>query len=319
MDLSLSLAKKDRIRVIHIYQGKFKLPPPHFYEKRKVEVGRERRGIMTMPMPIPSKVVVFDLDETLGSFGDLFLLWTGIKHIHPEFDSFLEVLDLYPEFLRTGIFAILQFLYKKKKTGECEKIFIYTNNQCPPYWVSLLMDYFQRKIVDTIGQEMILFDKVIGAFKIGNIPFEISRTTNKKTYSDLIRCTMLPKNTEFCFIDDTEYNKMKHDKIYYLRPKAYIHSLSVQEIVDRWQTTFSNRYATIPSYWYSWFSMHNRIGLSLRLESNEYNGIHKQVSEKLMFHIREFFLLSTYHSFWKTTRKKRTFFSSGRNTKKSKL
>lgn len=317
MDLSVSLAKKDRIRVIHIYQGKFKLPPPHFYEKRKVELSRERRGIMTMPMSIPSKVVVFDLDETLGSFGDLFLLWTGIKHIHPEFDSFQEVLDLYPEFLRTGIFAILQFLYKKKKTGECEKIFIYTNNQCPPYWVSLLMDYFQQKIVATIGQEMVLFDKVIGAFKIGNIPFEISRTTNKKTYSDLIRCTMLPKNTEFCFIDDTEYNKMKHDKIYYLRPKAYIHSLSVQEIVDRWQTTFSSRYVILPSYWYSWFSMHNRSGLSLRLDPNEHNGIHKQVSEKLMFHIREFFLLSTYHSFWKTTRKKRTSFSSGRNTKRT--
>ena len=309
MDVSLPLAKKG---ILHIYQGKFKLPPPHFYEKRRVYVGREMGGVST----IPSKVVVFDLDETLGSFGDLFLLWTGIKHIHPEFDSFQEVLDIYPEFLRTGIFAILQFLYKKKKTGECEKIFIYTNNQCPPYWISLLMDYFQKKTVPSLlGQGMVLFDKVIGAFRIGNTHFEISRTTNKKTYSDLIRCTMLPKNTEYCFIDDTEYNKMKHDKIYYIRPKAYIHSLSVQEIIDRWQTTFSTRYATIPSYWYSWFSLHNRTGYLLEMKPN----LHKQVSEKLMFHIREFFLLSTYHSFWKTTRKKRPSFSSGRNTKRARL
>jgi hypothetical protein len=152
---------------------------------------------------------------------------------------------------------------------------------------------------------------VIGAFKIGNIPFEISRTTNKKTYSDLIHCTMLPKNTEYCFIDDTEYNKMKHDKIYYIRPKAYIHSLCVQEIIERWQNTFSSRYATLPSYWYSWFALHNRSGY---LQEN--HNIHKQVSEKLMYHIREFFLLSTHHSFWKSTRKKRLSFSSSRNTKR---
>jgi len=130
MDLSVSLAKQDTIglslrfdRGIQIYQGKFKLPPPHFYEKRKIELAR---GIVSGSTSIPSKVVVFDLDETLGSFGDLFLLWTGIKHIHPEFDSFSELLDIYPEFLRTGIFAILQFLSKKKKNrGMRENIHLH--------------------------------------------------------------------------------------------------------------------------------------------------------------------------------------------------
>jgi hypothetical protein len=335
MDLSLSLAKKDTgclssnrrndleersnrrndpTRFLNVYQGKFKLPPPHFNEKRKQGTGSPTKKNM-LSIAIPSKVVVFDLDETLGSFGDLFLLWTGIKHIYPEFDNFSEILDMYPEFLRTGIFAILQFLYKKKKSGECEKIFIYTNNQCPPYWISLLMDYFQHKTIPVPG--IVLFDKVIGAFKIGNVLFEISRTTTKKTYSDLIHCTMLPKNTEYCFIDDTEYNKMKHDKIYYIRPKAYIHTLSVQEIIDRWQRSYSTRYSILSSYWYSWFALHNRTGYLLELEEKECAGhIHKRVSEKLMFHIREFFLLSTYHSFWKSTRKKRSSFYSGRNTKR---
>lgn len=315
--MNLSLAKEgSKTKTSHfisIYQGKFKLPPPHFFTKPKIDRDRDRDRDRIKP--IPSKVVVFDLDETLGSFGDLFLLWTGIKHIYPEFDSFSELLDIYPEFLRTGIIAILQFLYKKKKSGECEKIFIYTNNQCPPIWISHLMHYFQEKMISTLGQGMVLFDKVIGAFKIGNVPFEISRTTNKKTYSDLIHCTMLPKNTEFCFIDDMEYNKMKHDKIYYIKPRAYIHSLSVQEIVDRWQIVFSSKYSILSSYWYSWFALHNRNGYLLEKEEVEHSSIHKQVSEKLMFHIREFFLLSTYHSFWKSTRKKRYSFS-GRKTKR---
>jgi hypothetical protein len=301
-------------RFLSIYQGKFKLPPPRFHaKKREQEILREKTIL-------PSKVIVFDLDETLGSFGDLFLLWTGIKHIYPTFDSFSELFDLYPEFLRTGIFTILRFLYTKKKSGECKKIFIYTNNQCPPYWISYIMRYFQEKIVSSspgvpgIG----LFDQIIGAFKIGNIPLEISRTTNQKTYSDLIHCTMLPKNTEFCFIDNTEYDKMKHDKIYYIQPKAYIHTLSVSEIIDRWQIHFSSEYSILSSYWYSWFSLHKRNGYLLEnpMDIDKHLDIHKQVSEKLMFHIREFFLLSTHHSFWKSTRKKRASFS-GRNTKKA--
>ena len=35
---------------------------------------------------IPEKVVVFDLDETLGCFGDLFILWSGIRNICPHFE-----------------------------------------------------------------------------------------------------------------------------------------------------------------------------------------------------------------------------------------
>ena len=39
-------------------------------------------------------MIVFDLDETLGSFGDLYLLWTGVKHLHPEFNQFKKLIDL---------------------------------------------------------------------------------------------------------------------------------------------------------------------------------------------------------------------------------
>ena len=64
------------------------------------------------------RVMVFDLDETLGSFGDLYILWSGVKHIHKNFEQFDKLLDLYPEFFRYGIMTILEFLYEKKKTKE---------------------------------------------------------------------------------------------------------------------------------------------------------------------------------------------------------
>ena len=297
---------------IEIYQGKFKLPPPRFRKKFEIESSAStslgKRGKI-------SKVVVFDLDETLGSFSDLFLLWTGMKHFYPDFQDLPALIHIYPEFLRNGIISILQFLSNKKRSRECEKVFIYTNNQCPPAWVTYIIQYFESKLQEYHHDIEIkpLFDKIIGAF----IPLDSSnrlqvkykmesgRTTHQKTYSDLIQCTMLPKNTEYCFVDDTEYVKMKHDKIYYIRPKAYIHSLSVQEIIDRWYQHFATEHPLlISSYWYSWFSLHNRSGF---LPGGQEIDLHRTVSRKLMFHIREFFLLTTYHPFWtsKKTKKKR--------------
>ena len=64
------------------------------------------------------KVLVFDLDETIGDFKDLELLWNTIQHYSSNknnFNLFKELLDLYPEFLRFGIISILEFLYQKKK------------------------------------------------------------------------------------------------------------------------------------------------------------------------------------------------------------
>jgi hypothetical protein len=54
-----------------------------------------------------SKVIVFDLDETIGSFGDLDILWRGLLEyttINSYFvfnntqENFNELLELYPEF-----------------------------------------------------------------------------------------------------------------------------------------------------------------------------------------------------------------------------
>jgi len=124
---------------------------------------------------------------------------------------------------------------------------------------------------------------------------------------------MLPKNTEYCYIDDTEYVKMKHDKVYYIKPKAYFHPLSVEEIVEKWRNVFYTKYIQIsPSYLYSWFSLHDRTGTLIPIKDLLFEReINQQVSKKMMFHIREFFLLTTHSSFWKRngnagTKKNRT-------------
>ena len=73
------------------------------------------------------RVIAFDLDETLGSFTDLEILWSALQHFTQEYTpiNFNQLLDLYPEFLRYGIIHILEFLLQKKKMGQCKHIYIY--------------------------------------------------------------------------------------------------------------------------------------------------------------------------------------------------
>lgn len=246
------------------------------------------------------KAITFDLDETLGSFEDLYILWcciienTNYIMNQNEQKMFNDLLDIYPEFLRYGILNILDYLYHKKLSGKCSKIFLYTNNQCfgkdNLKWLNYIVSYFDEKI-NTEKREQPLFDQIIGAFKIGNQILEKCRTTQNKTYGDLIKCTILPKTTEICFLDNTYYNKMLNDRVYYIQPKSYNHSLSVDEIIKRflehtvkWGVLHHNFQHILLSY----FSEKKRSFIS----SSSNPNIDVIVSQKIMYHLKEFFLLS---------------------------
>jgi len=63
------------------------------------------------------KVVVFDLDQTLGDFGQLSMFWFALQHyMKPRLrePDFYALLDLYPEYLRPNIVNVLNYLKDKK-------------------------------------------------------------------------------------------------------------------------------------------------------------------------------------------------------------
>lgn len=276
------MKKKHLTPDIQTYKGKFRLPVP-----------RIPRFSVYKPN---KKVVVFDLDETLGSFGDLYLLWTGIQHILPKYEDFHSFTDIYPEFLRYGILNILQFIYEKKQKGECYKMYIYTNNQCPKNWVQSISNYFEYKL--HISEKPNLFDHIIRAFKIGNKCVELSRTSHQKIHADLISCTLLPKSTEICFIDDMEFSQMKQDKVYYIRPRPYFHGLSLTEILNRLYSFFQvklihmNELIYSTDYWMNWFLLNGRREKPFIKKNMD---IEHEISKKMMFSIKEFFILTTYY------------------------
>ena len=262
------------------------------------------------------KVIVFDLDETLGSFSDMESLWSGINHyIHltepsQHFDQhdFDRFMDLYPEFLRTGILEILSFVNSKKRTKECFRLYIYTNNQCTESWTNMISKYISSKI----GSATNIFYRNICAFKCGDRIIEPGRTTNNKTYNDFIKCTMLTNTIELCFIDNTYFDKMKHDKVYYIQPRSYYHGLSYKTIMDRYTTIPGsiNQSPEFLEFMYNWFQMKETKSFYKTKSQEEYEA-DTIIQQKIMYNIREFFYMSTRNAYTKKIRSYR-----GKYTKK---
>ena len=152
------------------------------------------------------KIVVFDLDETLGNFIELGMFcdalddYTATKMATPHF---FEIMDLFHHFLRPNITDILRFLTKKRHQKKCDKIMIYTNNNGPRTWTENISKYFQYKLKEKV------FDDIIAAFKVNGKKVEICRTSHDKSVEDLIRCTKIPENTKICFLDDQYHPHMK--------------------------------------------------------------------------------------------------------------
>lgn len=283
-------------RYIQIYKGSHYL---------KSHVKKEKR------------VIVFDFDETLGAFLDLRILWTSIQEkFGASVIQLHELIDLYPEFLRYGILSILEYLCEKKRRGECDALYIYTNNQCSSDWTTMVCDYLNKRVYP----EGSLFDKIIHAFKINNTPVELSRTTHDKTHGDFIKCSILPKTTEICFLDNTYFEDMRHRRIYYIQPRAYYHHLSTEEIIYRFLDSdlgkriggTTNEQAKLYHYLSSCFYKKGCVH-----DGNDGANVFQTdvfVAQKMMYHLKEFFYLTNRKqktrkikfAYGKVTRKKRS-------------
>jgi len=108
-------------------------------------------------MPESNKIVVFDLDETLGYFTQLCTIWELIEqYIYQnnididagkiQQEDFNNLLDLFPEYVRPNLETILDYLKQKKISKKCKNVMIYTNNQRQKKWVFLIKKYFETKI-----------------------------------------------------------------------------------------------------------------------------------------------------------------------------
>ena len=240
------------------------------------------------------KIVVFDLDETLGYFTQLGIFWDCLKKyliIENSENKYLtqidfnNTLDLYPEFLRPNIINILTYLKNKKLNKCCNKMMIYTNNQGPKEWAHHIISYFENKL------NYKLFDQIIAAFKVNGKRVEICRSTHDKTHKDFIKCTKLPANAEICFLDDIIHPEMINDNIYYINLKPYYYDLDFNEMIIKFKNSDLGKQLIINEdnfkpIMMNEFKKYNYKCLEKNIKEYEVDQV---LSKQIMSHLQEFF------------------------------
>jgi hypothetical protein len=237
-----------------------------------------------------NKIVVFDLDETLGYFSEFGMIWETLTSYISKNDPnkinqelFNDILDIFPEFLRPNILNILDYLKRKKIKSKCNKLLLYTNNQGPTEWARSIIKYFEMKT------NYDLFDQIISAYKINGRQVEMCRTTHSKTHGDLMKCAKLSENDEICFLDDIYHPGMENEHIYYINVKPYKYDLNFTEIINRLlnsnkiniidENEFKEDFSkNLQKYHYS--PRNKKI--------NEYN-IDTIISKRILHHLKDFF------------------------------
>lgn len=272
------------------------------------------------------KTVVFDVDETLGNFAQFSIFGHVLEEYFNDrdimYNYFNELIDLYPEIIRPSMVRILDYIRKKKNTGICSKVMIYTNNTGPDKWVSHIRHYFEYKLRTatsaSASNELAivppLFDHIIGGFK----PHEHTttsypqRTTKDKTIDDFIYCSRLPSNIEVCFLDDLYHPKMTDERVYYIKLQPYYSHIPFETFVVRFLNSalFRNVFDKmhIPSISPSMSALVKKEILSIEIHnlftkyaniSNYDAKIHQKkmnpreideiISKYILFHLQQFF------------------------------
>ena len=242
---------------------------------------------------VPKKIVVIDVDETIGYFVELGIFCDALtttawnNDATAQYAHFNHLMDAFPEFLRPNILDLLRFLKLKKDSNECCGVMVYTNNSGPRAWVEHIIGYMESKL----GAR--LFDQIVAAFKINGKIIEMGRTTHDKTYEDLLRCTKLPSNVEVCFLDDQMHSQMEHGQVYYNNVKPYVHQLSVQTLINRFiqspvlRSTISM--GTVGDFRQGIAKFMQRFQAAHVPKDPMEQEIDRIISKKIMEHLNEFF------------------------------
>lgn len=206
------------------------------YKKSRKRVNKKANKANTVTISAPKIIVVFDLDETLGHFEDLSIFWDLINQVvgkHTERD-FIDILDLNKNLIRPGILKVLNYVKEKRNKHQCAKVVLYTNNNGPLKWATLIIKYFESKCG-------IKFDKIIGGYQVNNIRNGGCRTSYLKSEKDLLRCSNMPAGTQICFIDDKNHMYMQSNNIYNITVEPYVYVISYKEMASKYYDKFKKR------------------------------------------------------------------------------
>jgi len=239
-----------------------------------------------------STYIIFDLDETLGHFTQLGILWESLQHTYKnELNQsyFNCICDLYPKFLRPSIVTILRYLKNVKQKNKNFKIIVYTNNQGPKSWCNNIISYLENKL------KYNLFDQIVYAYKINGKHIELNRTTHDKTYTDIKKCIQCFSYDKICFIDDQFHPGMKNNNIYYINVKPYVYNYDCNELINIFTESNCNELICKNLHISDNEKFNNKIksyiktyNFTSKIYTESELKIDKNLSKKILYHLHKF-------------------------------
>lgn len=236
------------------------------------------------------KIIVFDLDETLGYFTELGIIqdaiisYTKNKRLINNQVFFNNLFNLFPFYLRPKISEILKYVIKEKNNKNIDKIVIYTNNQGPKAWVKMIQKYIETHITKNKT-----FNQIIHAYEVNGVRVEKFRTSHMKKYSDLVKCSKLDYDVEVFFIDDSEHKHMINDNVYYFQIHPYKFSYNINEITNKIYSSdiikINESKEDFKIFMDNFFKLYNHKHCE---KTNEDYNIDKIVSKHLLSCLKEF-------------------------------
>ena len=158
-------------------------------------------------------IIVFDLDETLGDFGELSMLWPYDKVEKSRFANFCHFMNNNTQCYSPWVNKLAQLAIARDK-GDIRAIVIYTNNNGDHSWANAIAGHIG------VMHNKRIFDAVIGGYS-ASLGLDQCRSSSRKTYEELCNCLGVNDDTAVVFIDDQEHPGMRHPNVKYVRTKAY--------------------------------------------------------------------------------------------------
>lgn len=175
------------------------------------------------------KIIVFDMDETIGSFifaSVYYNILLDIKNLSQKKkkEIFFKILDDNPDIFRKNIFKIFSIFKKYKKEKNIDVV-LYTNNSGNREYTLNIVNYIHNKL------KFKLFDKIITKFGTN----KVKREGLYKTYNDFIK--LYNKNVKVIFFDDYNHVGMNHKNVTYVLLKNYNYSINYSNYIKFFKKT----------------------------------------------------------------------------------
>lgn len=178
------------------------------------------------------KYIIFDLDETLGFFTELSVIWSCLQKIYnvngqKSFDELCQLFE--KEYFRPGIFETLNYL---KQIENSVNVVLYTNNTGSLMWLRHIISFLERR-----SNAKGLFNKIVPGFR-PNLTGPYDRRTFNKTYDEILRCAEIPSDAKIIFFDDVAHPGMIHKNVTYIKVRPFSHPMRSSYIVEKLQKSY---------------------------------------------------------------------------------